>query len=350
MAPPPRHGPYSSTALRQIVLVSFLISIPGAFFVPQPGLQRVWAVPCFTVGWSLWVSVVSLGIVPRMNRLRLPYFVAGVAVSYLAMVFLGFATSLALYLWVTEGIPPWSGPTLVVLARLLASPSVTPWVGGALVIALAVTFLHQVSRLMGPGVMAQWVTGRYRTPCEEERWFMFLDMRDSTSLAEQLGDVRFSLLVQEFLGDLSGPVLATGGEVSHYIGDEAVLTWRPRGKGAGARCLNCFFLFGDALERKRAGYEAKYGLLPRFKAGVHFGKVVATQVGEIKAEIVFHGDVLNTAARIQAQCDALGADFLVSEEAWHRVEPKDRLIAKDHGEVSLKGKLAPVRVFEVARS
>jgi adenylate cyclase len=35
------------------------------------------------------------------------------------------------------------------------------------------------------------------------------------------------------------------------------------------------------------------------KAGAHVGRVVATEVGTIKSEIVFHGDVVNTTARVQ---------------------------------------------------
>ncbi|MGE0001782.1 MAG: adenylate/guanylate cyclase domain-containing protein [Fimbriimonadaceae bacterium] len=336
-------------ALQQIFIQTLLFSIPGTLFTPNSGPSRWWAVPSFTFGFSFWIAVVTLGLVPRMKRLPLVLFVIGAGVSYLAMILLAFSTSLPLYIWLTEGFPPWSPQTQSVLRGFLLTPAITPLLGGALLIAVLVAFMTQVSRLVGPAVMAQWVSGRYRSPREEERWFMFLDMQDSTSLAEQMGDLQFSQLVQEFLGDLSDPVVGSGGEVSHYIGDEAVLTWRVRGKDVGAQCLECFFHFRDVLEEKRATYESKYGLLPGFKAGVHCGNVVATQVGEIKSEIVYHGDVLNTAARVQGMCGELDARLLVTGEAWERVHDRTGLVARSRGEHILKGKAATVQIFEVTQ-
>ena len=38
------------------------------------------------------------------------------------------------------------------------------------------------------------------------------------------------------------------------------------------------------------------------------------EIGQIKREIAFSGDVLNTTSRIQAKCNDLGVDILASEE------------------------------------
>jgi len=334
----------------RICLVSFGLSLFGMAFVPAPFPERLWAVPTFTLGWGFWVSATVLWAVPRMRRLSLPLFVVGAGFAYFAMVALSFGTSVALFVWAASGAPPWSAGTLGLGREVLLGPQLLPWELGSFGLALVITFLVQISRMLGPGVMSKWLTGRYRTPREEERWFMFVDMRDSTTLAEQLGDVRFSRLVQEFLGDMSGPVLATRGEVSHYIGDEAVLTWPAGRPGAGRRCLDCCFLLGDALEAKRERYLAEYGLVPGFKAGAHCGSVVATQVGEIKSEIVFHGDVLNTAARVQGLCSELGVGLLVTQEAWERVEDRRGLQARDCGAHRLKGKAEPLVVYAVERT
>jgi adenylate cyclase len=47
-----------------------------------------------------------------------------------------------------------------------------------------------------------------------------------------------------------------------------------------------------------------------FKAGLYFGKVVSAQIGDLKREIVYNGDVLNTTARIQAECNTYQRDCL----------------------------------------
>ncbi len=50
------------------------------------------------------------------------------------------------------------------------------------------------------------------------------------------------------------------------------------------------------------------------KAGITSGEVTATEIGVIKRSIAYHGDVLNTAARIQGECSKLNKELLISEE------------------------------------
>ena len=54
---------------------------------------------------------------------------------------------------------------------------------------------------------------------------MFLDMKSSTTIAEQLGHVRFYTLLNELFHEISQPVLQTKAEIYQYVGDEVVLTW-----------------------------------------------------------------------------------------------------------------------------
>ena len=203
---------------------------------------------------------------------------------------------------------------------------------------LIVTAVRGVSSKLGPSAFRNWIRGYYFTPKEEERIFMFLDMRHSTQLAEQLGDLKFSKLVRDFFEDLTDPILESLAEVSHYIGDEAVLTWWPKTGLPDARCLQCFFRMQLAIDRRRAYYMREYGLVPEFKAGAHIGRVVATEVGKIKSEIVFHGDVLNTTARVQGACAEFGVDLLITEALAKRLPETSWLDLSPIGGVSLKGK------------
>ena len=61
---------------------------------------------------------------------------------------------------------------------------------------------------------------------EEERIFLFLDMRSSTHIAESLGAMKYSQLVQDCFADLYQAVQQTGAHIYQYVGDEAVLTWK----------------------------------------------------------------------------------------------------------------------------
>ena len=204
-----------------------------------------------------------------------------------------------------------------------------------------------VSHKMGPGVLGSWLLGRYHRPRQEELIFMFLDLRDSTALGERLGDFRFSDMIREFFADLTGPVIESRGRVSHFIGDEVVLYWTLKDGLRGNQFARCFYHFQAVLESRSDHYLRKYGAVPGFKAGAHFGPVVATEVGKIKSEIVFHGDVLNTTARIQTMCGQFDADFLVSGALAARMEavPWGRVV--DLGEATMKGKTHPVPICRV---
>jgi len=213
---------------------------------------------------------------------------------------------------------------------------------------LVITGIRGVLKKLGSGEIWNWIRGYYFSPKQEERIFMFLDMRNSTELAEKLGDLKFSQLVRDFFDDLTGPIVETRATVSHYIGDEAVLTWWPKDGLAEGRCLQCFFRMQAIIDRRRPYYVGEYGIVPNFKAGAHIGSVVATEVGQVKSEIVFHGDVLNTTARVQAACSEHGVDFLITEALASRLPETSWLELQPIGDVALKGKSEPVTLLSAS--
>lgn len=155
---------------------------------------------------------------------------------------------------------------------------------------------------MGLSSLLRVVLGHYNQPTEEPRIFLFAAIKDSTVLAEQLANIRYSALIRDFFADVGLPIAAGRGEVYQYIGDEVVVTWQWRAGLRQANCPRCFFAMQRVIDQRRVYYLHQYGVVPAFKTGVHGGPVVATQVGDIKTDLVFHGDVLNTTARIQRPC------------------------------------------------
>jgi adenylate cyclase len=221
----------------------------------------------------------------------------------------------------------------------------------AIAMGLAMSFvinsLFQVDSKLGPGTLWKWATGKYHNPKEEERIFMFLDLKNSTTLAEKLGNIKFSRLCQDFFRDLSQPVSGTKGEVSHYIGDEAVLCWQPGLGLPSANCLLCFFYMQGAIAKRASYYLKEYGFVPEFKAGVHIGLVVAAEVGEIKSEIVYHGDVLNTTARITGLCSEFNSNLLISGDLLGRLALPEIFESRSFGPQLLKGKEHEVEVVAI---
>jgi adenylate cyclase len=211
--------------------------------------------------------------------------------------------------------------------------------------------IRQMSRMLGQNVLINMVIGKYNKPIEEERIFMFLDLNASTTIAERIGNIRYHELLDDYVYDITKPILDSNGEIYQYVGDEVVVTWSDGNGKHSLDCLDCFFRISESLERIAPKYEKKYGFVPGFKAGLHCGTVVTGQIGDIKKEIVFQGDVVNTASRIKEICSSLGAKILLSRELLDELPIKDSPYkALRVGAFLLKGKEHEVELFSVART
>ncbi|MEL6919284.1 MAG: adenylate/guanylate cyclase domain-containing protein, partial [Bacteroidota bacterium] len=211
-----------------------------------------------------------------------------------------------------------------------------------------VFFLMKIAtERFGKGVFLKMLIGTYRTPKEEERIFMFLDLKDSTTIAENLGHLAYSQFIQDCFHDLNMVVFKYEAEIYQYVGDEAVLTW-PYAKGiANNNCIRLFFEFQQQRKSREAYYLGKYETFPEFKAGVHGGSIMVAEVGFIKKELAYHGDVINTSARIQAQCNIYDRAILLSEKLMKDITIDDFLTSNPLGSVLLKGKRKEVKIHTV---
>lgn len=228
-----------------------------------------------------------------------------------------------------------------------------PWFWSIIVyigsIATLSLYFSELQQHLGHSVIGNFFTGRYLRPRQEERIFMFLDMRSSTTLAERMGHVRYFELLNRYYADVTAAIGATSGEVLQYVGDEVVITWTLDQGLRENDCLVCFFRIQDALQARSQDYLREFGLVPGFKAGLHFGPVATGEVGTVRKEIVFTGDVMNTTARIQSLCNETGVDLLVSEALMTRLSPGAAYHVREVGLRDLKGKDQQVRLFTVTK-
>ena len=211
-------------------------------------------------------------------------------------------------------------------------------------------FYAEVSDNLGQGVLINFFTGKYHTPTEEERIFMFLDMKSSTTIAEKLGHVSYFELLREYYSDLSDSIIEYSGEIYQYIGDEIVVSWKLKPGLHNNNCVQCFYAIRDSLNKQAEKYNKKFGLLPTFKAGFHFGKVTTGEIGVIKKAIIFTGDVLNTTARIQGLCNYYKADLLISHDLMEKLNLGSKFQIKSLGEKDLRGRDKKVELFTVLKN
>ena len=205
----------------------------------------------------------------------------------------------------------------------------------------------EITDKYGPGMFWSILIGEYHIPKIENRIFLFLDINASTSIAEHLGHTRYFLLLKEFFSDVTIPVLANGGQIYQYVGDEIVLSWRNTEENKH-KCLkfirNTFYL----IKRREKKYIKRYGVLPEFKVGVHAGEVTAGFIGIVKKDLIYSGDTLNTTARIRSMCHELNHSFILSEDFLQHFTHAAPYEIAAIGELEIKGRSEPVKLFSLS--
>ena len=220
----------------------------------------------------------------------------------------------------------------------------------SIVAVFTIITLH-VRDKYGPGTLLKLLLGRYHRPSEEERVFMFVDIKSSTAIAEQLGHIRFFELLNDFFADITNPIIYTRGEVYQYVGDEVVISWNMKNGLRKANCIRCFFSMQETIRKNALKYKEKYGLVPEFKAGVHCGIVTTGEIGVIKKDIVYSGDVMNTASRIQSMCNTYRVKVLLSKYLLDKLQlPPDGFQPQRVGIIGLRGKRQRVELYTFEES
>jgi adenylate cyclase len=126
-----------------------------------------------------------------------------------------------------------------------------------------------------------------------------------------------------------------------------VVTWSLKRGQKFSLCLRCFFAIQKQVRRYEKQFLKRYGRVPEFKAALHGGNVVVSEVGKYKSEIAYHGDVLNTTARMLSKCHELGSDFIVSDFIVENVDIPRYLKIDSMGPYQLKGKQQEIELYSV---
>jgi adenylate cyclase len=216
-----------------------------------------------------------------------------------------------------------------------------------IVAILFINFFLQMNRKIGPGNMFNLLLGRYHQPREEKRVFMFLDLVGSTSIAEQLGHNTYSQFLRNCFHDLTDIVLKYHAEIYQYVGDEVVLSWTEKNGLAHLNCIKAFFAFENEIQSKKKYYLDHFNIIPQFRAGLDMGYVTVAEIGDIKREIAFHGDVLNTASRLQGICKNYDCKVLISDTLAKSLNSQDGFSKQLIGEIKLRGKQDRTKVYRI---
>lgn len=216
-----------------------------------------------------------------------------------------------------------------------------------LALAFSINFIRMISRKMGQGMLVSYVTGSYRKPVLQERVVMFLKLKNSMAISQQLGPLIFQDFLNDVFHDITESILAHQGTIYEYVEDLIVITWNISQGLDNANCIRCYYHATEELEIRRSKYYAKYGVVPLVYAALHAGELIRVEIGDIKSEIVFHGDVMNTTSRILDQCRVFESDLLVSDALLCRLNLPEIFTSDNKGIVKLKGKVTGMGVCEI---
>lgn len=198
-----------------------------------------------------------------------------------------------------------------------------------------VVFVNQLSRKMGPGVLWNLISGRYHKPKKESIVLLYVDLKSSTRIMEDIGAKNYHHFINRFYRDISGIILTKKGQVYRYVGDQITIFWDEKQGLKNANCVAFYREVKALLEELAYEYEKDFGHRPEFRACCHMGELVVGQLGDVKSQIVFHGEALYICEMIEKKCKDLDEDFLVSEAIWSRIDSDTRMNLEPKGSIDL---------------
>jgi adenylate cyclase len=280
---------------------------------------------------------------PRLRSKLVGHVVLFRTVLYLTSVSVVFAVVALVFV---KLIFPWE--VLTKLFQTLSPRHTLSFVAWAILSVIAINFALEIERIVGPGNLWRLLIGRYRKPRKEKRIFLFMDLKGSTSTAEDLGHYRYSEFMQECYRDLTQVVMKYDAVIYQYVGDEVVISWPCGNSGEKERAsVQTFFAYQKILSEKKEVYKTRFDMAPEFRGSIDTGLVTTIEVGDVKREIAYYGDVLNTAARLLELCKTQGEELMVSQAVGEAVEQDSGIRVSWHGEIMLRGKRKSVEAHSL---
>ena len=189
----------------------------------------------------------------------------------------------------------------------------------ALFFSLFISFNFSISKKVAGGLLLNTILGKYSKPRDEHRVFMFIDLNNATSYAENLGEDRYYRLLNDLFADITPAIMLSGAEIYRYVGDQLAVSWLVTKNFDLTWCVRAYFMSRELLFERAEHYLTEYDLVPTFKASMHDGMVITAEVGEIKSQIMFHGDAVYVTEQIEKECRRLERPFLISGDLIHKI-------------------------------
>lgn len=214
-----------------------------------------------------------------------------------------------------------------------------------LILIVITQLIIEINEKYSPGVFIDLLLGRYLNPKTENRIVAFIDLSDSTTIAEKLGHTQHFKFIRDFIYNVSNALIEYDGQIYQYVGDEIVVSWMYNEKNM-SRCLKSVIEARKNIQKDSTRFKRKYDTIPEFRVGIHVGEVTVGEIGVIKKDIAMSGDTMNTTARIRSACSELNKKFIVSKDFIDK-SSLEVFQSESLGMVELKGKSREIELFHL---
>jgi len=176
----------------------------------------------------------------------------------------------------------------------------------------------------------------------------FADIAGFTSIAEQFPPEETALMLHDVLNAVSEEVILHHGVIDKYIGDCVMAFWgAPLASPEAAKDACCAALaFQEALQRVNEGFAARGLGSISMRVGLHTGDAIVGNLGSDRLfDYTVIGDTVNLASRLESANKYFSTRIMLSEDTLR--EAGDGFIVRELGLIAVKGKLQPVRLYEL---
>ncbi|MGI9356928.1 MAG: adenylate/guanylate cyclase domain-containing protein [Rhizobiaceae bacterium] len=214
-------------------------------------------------------------------------------------------------------------------------------------IAIAIMLILRIVSFIGGKNLLHLLTGRYQRPMQENRAFLFIDLKDSTKITEKLGVVRAREFISEFIFDISKSITDNRGDIYKFMGDGIIAVWRHDDSSSISDAVSAVLAARKELARRSKYYRDTFGFEAEFRAGLHAGEVIASEQGDLRRSIEFNGDHINIAARLEQKAKDHDLTLVFSEAVAEELSGTS-FKSVSFEEENVKGYSKPIRLFKLS--
>jgi adenylate cyclase len=176
-----------------------------------------------------------------------------------------------------------------------------------------------------------------------EAAILFTDIEDFTNMSERVGDpAKIVSTLNDYFERTTAHVFDDDGVVIKFIGDAIFAAWgAPLPEPDAARKAT-----RAAWKLSQSSREVIHGECLNTRIGLHFGEVVAGNIGSMRrVDYTMIGDAVNLAARLESLNKTLGTSILMSDEVRRRIG--DEFLTRKVGRFRVKGRREVTTIHEL---